>query len=192
LKNSGAGRVDYVRLAGRRPDLDSARAALEAADIIVISGGDVAHGMEVLTRTGMIPTLRALWEAGVPFCGGSAGGVMLSSGWLRWTDPKDDGTATPFDCLGFAPVGYGIVKNAALRVQPDGSVAALGGPAHRLRHETAGVKRIDDLEPWTAAGSSASRGRTANPPGACPRRIGLLARNGSATLSGLTVDAMML
>lgn len=173
LQKSGAGQVDFVRLAGRKPDLDSARAALNAADIVFISGGDVAHGMEVLGRSGILPALRARREAGVPFFGASAGGVMLTRRWLRWANPKDDNSATPFDCLGFAPlycdvkgegedwaelrtllrllpvgtVGYGVVKGAGLRLKPDGTMAALGRPTHRLLREASGVRKIEDLEP---------------------------------------------
>ena len=29
---------------------------------------------------------------------------MLSRQWIAWSDPDDDATAAPFDCLGFAPL----------------------------------------------------------------------------------------
>lgn len=173
MRASGAGRVDLVRLAGKKPDLDAARVLLEAADIVYITGGDVEHGMAVLGRTGMLPTLRARLDAGVPFFGLSAGSIMLASRWVRWTDPEDDATASLFDCMGFAPVvcdthsegddwvelmaalrllpvetvGYGIVTDTGLRVSPDGGVSAVGGAVHRFRREARGVERIEDLTP---------------------------------------------
>ena len=173
MRASGAGRVDLVRLAGKKPDLDAARVVLEAADVVYITGGDVEHGMAVLEQTGMLPALRARLEAGVPFFGLSAGSIMLASRWIRWTDPEDDTTAGLFDCMGFAPVvcdthsegddwaelvaalrllpagavGYGIVTDTGLRVTPEGAVSALGGAVHRFRRETKGVERIADLVP---------------------------------------------
>ena len=41
MKSSGAGRVDFVRLAGKNPDIPAAMACIDAADIIYITGGDV-------------------------------------------------------------------------------------------------------------------------------------------------------
>ena len=173
MKKSGAGRVDMVPLAGKRPDLEAARATLEAADLVYITGGDVEHGMAVLDRTGMLPTLRSRMDAGVPFFGLSAGSIMLASQWIRWTDPEDEATASPFPCMAFAPVicdthseaddwvelvallrllpegtvGHGIATNTGVRVAPDGTVSAMGGAVHRFRREASGVKRIEDLTP---------------------------------------------
>jgi cyanophycinase-like exopeptidase len=173
MKGSGAGRVDLVRLAGKKPDLDAARATLAAADVVYMTGGDVEHGMEIMERTGMLPVLRSLRDAGVPFFGLSAGSIMLASQWVRWTDPDDDATAAPFACMGFAPVicdahgeadgwtelvallrllpagtvGHGIVTDTGIRVGPDGAVSAMGGAVHRFRREKNGVERIADLVP---------------------------------------------
>jgi cyanophycinase-like exopeptidase len=173
MRASGAGRVDFVRLAGKRPDLQAARVTLEAADVVYITGGDVEHGMAILDRTGMLPALRVLLDAGVPFFGLSAGSIMLASQWVRWTDPEDDATAAIFGCMGFAPVvcdthsegddwvelvsalrllpvgttGYGIVTDSGLKVSPDGTAAAVGGPVHRYRRESHGVERIQELAP---------------------------------------------
>jgi cyanophycinase-like exopeptidase len=173
LRLSGAGRVDNVRLAGRSPDLPAARAAIEAADIVFFTGGDVEQGMCVIERTGMVPALRARHEAGIPFLGVSAGSIMLARGWVRWASPDNDASASVFDCLGCAPlycdthgegdgwqelitllglaapdtVGYGIPTSTGLRVAADGTVSARGGPVHRFRRAEAGVVRIDDLSP---------------------------------------------
>jgi len=173
MKAAGAGRVDFVRLAGAKPDIPAALELIKAADIIYITGGDVEQGMEVLARTGTLPALRERLSSGVPFFGLSAGSIMLADRWVRWKDPDDDSTAESFECMGFAPVlcdthaeadgwvelvallrltpvgtvGYGIVSNMGLRVGPDGSVSAMAGAVHRFRREPGGVERIDDLAP---------------------------------------------
>ena len=84
--------------------IDRARAVLARADAIFISGGDVAAGMETLRAADLVPLLAERHAAGVPFIGLSAGSIMLSRQWIAWSDPDDDATAAPFDCLGFAPL----------------------------------------------------------------------------------------
>jgi cyanophycinase-like exopeptidase len=174
MKKSGAGSVSLVRLAGRqKPDAERASRELEAADVVFMSGGDVDEGMAVVERTGIAPVLEALFRAGKPFFGLSAGSIMLAQRWIRWADPDDDSSASAFDCLGFAPViidthgedegwvelvaligrepegtvGYGIPTGAGLRVGPDGALAAAGGPVHRFERSGATVRRIADLDP---------------------------------------------
>jgi hypothetical protein len=44
-------------------------------------------------------------------------------------------------------VGHGIVSGAAVVVEPDGTVSALGGEVHRFRKEARGVTRIENLLP---------------------------------------------
>lgn len=133
--------------------IDRARAVLARADAIFISGGDVAAGMETLRAADLVPLLAERHAAGVPFIGLSAGSIMLSRQWIAWSDPDDDATAAPFDCLGFAPLlcdthaeeddwnelrallefqqpgtrGYGITSRAMLRVHPDGRTESIGG-----------------------------------------------------------------
>lgn len=173
MKGSGAGEVVPVRLCGRRPDVERARRDLEAADVIFMSGGDVAEGMAVLERTGIVAALERLYRGGRPFFGLSAGSIMLAARWVRWEDPDDDSTMGLFPCLGFAPVlidthgeadgwtelvallglekkgtiGYGIPTGAGLRVGPDGAAAAMAGPVHRYSRGAGGVERIADLLP---------------------------------------------
>ena len=85
-------------------DLKRAQKILESADIIFISGGDVAAGMEVLKEKNMVGFLTGLYRQGKPFWGISAGAIMLADRWVRWTDPDDDASAELFPCLGFAGI----------------------------------------------------------------------------------------
>ncbi len=173
MKASGAGEVSLVRLASRRPDVERARGQLEAADVVFLSGGDVEHGMSVIEATGIDADLRRLFRSGKPFFGLSAGSIMLADRWVRWADPDDDASAAQFGCLGIAAVladthgeadgwgelqallrleregalGFGIPTAAGLRVEPDGAVAALGGPVHRFIRNHSSVERIEDLAP---------------------------------------------
>jgi cyanophycinase-like exopeptidase len=173
LEKAGAGRVTLAPLCGKRGSLLKATSVLEQADVVFISGGDVEEGMRVLQGNGAATVLRRLWRQGKPLFGVSAGSIMLARCWVRWADPRYEESAELFPCLGFAPVicdthgegdgwgelralltlrpvgatGYGIVSGAALRVDGDGSVSALGGEVHVFRRRKAGVAQIGSMLP---------------------------------------------
>jgi len=173
LMTAGAGDVTLAPLASRGGDAERAKAVIEEADLVFMSGGDVDAGMRVLRETGMIDFLCRLFRAGKPFFGISAGSIMLARRWIRWGDPGDDASAEPFDCLGLAPllcdthgetegwgelkalltlspigtIGHGIPAGAALAVGPGDRVSALGGAVIRFRREAGGTIRIEDLLP---------------------------------------------
>jgi cyanophycinase-like exopeptidase len=173
LSRAGAARVTLAPLCGRRANIGKAREVLESADLVFVSGGDVEEGMRVVQAAGVQRMLRSLHEAGKCFLGVSAGSIMLARQWIAWSDPDDDSTARPFDCLGFAPVicdthaesdgweelrallalsavgtvGYGIPSGAALVVGPDGSLGARGGEVHVFRRRKSGVAQTAPLAP---------------------------------------------
>jgi len=175
LRRCGAGRVTLAPLAGKRGKLERARAILESADMVFISGGDVEAGMEVLEKRQILPFLRQLFDRGKPFFGTSAGSIMLGWRWVRWEDPDDDATASLFPCMGFAPIvcdthgeaeeweelrillrltpegtfGYGIPTGAGLCVYPDGTLEALGAPVHCYANSGGAVVRSAELPPIT-------------------------------------------
>lgn len=179
--NAGARAVTQVLLCAPTADLVAAQTLLASADLVFVSGGDVAEGMRVLRQKQMIPFLRRLFEGGVPFFGISAGSIMLAKQWVCWSNPADDSTATLFPCLGFAPilcdthgedddwnelqvalsltrddaVGYGIVSGAVLKVYPNGKVEALGHPIHRYARRKDRILRVSNLLPM--AGQSLTR-----------------------------------
>ena len=106
LHEAGAAEVSLVRLAKTRVDLSSAKQALEAADAIFISGGEVDDGMRWLVQHGLVDFLKELRNQGKLFFGVSAGSIMMGTHWVRWENPNDDATAELFDCLGFAPTTF--------------------------------------------------------------------------------------
>lgn len=125
---------------------------LNDCDLIFISGGEVAGGMDYLQEHNLIPLLTDLYNSGKPFCGVSAGAIMLCKNWMRWEDENDDNTIELLDCLGFAQllcdvhaeeddweemkrllsffpegtVGYGIPAGGALIVTLQGEITASG------------------------------------------------------------------
>ena len=103
LKNSGANKVNFVRLAKKNPDLDAAREALAAADLVFLSGGEVEDGINWLNKHGLTGFLKELYSSGKPFLGVSAGVIMMGTHWVHWDIEGDDNTARLFDCLGFVP-----------------------------------------------------------------------------------------
>ena len=172
FKQAGAGEVRLVPLASPRSDPVAARALLERCDIVFVSGGDVEAGMAHLERHALARFLGDLYRARKPFFGLSAGSIMLARCWVRWTDPRDDGSAEVFPCLGLTPlvcdthaesedweelrtllaltddiVGFGIPAGAALRVGPDGALSALGKAVHRLGRRRGRIERLTDLAP---------------------------------------------
>jgi len=176
LRRAGAGVVRLVKLAAPDSDLGQARSLLQEADMIFVSGGDVAFGMFHLRRKRIIPFLKRLYLAGKRFAGLSAGSIMLARCWVHWADPDDDSTASTFPCLGLAPivcdthgegddwgelktlmrigrpaVGYGIPSGAVLRVDADGGVAALVKPVQRFAHRGGRIIQMDDLRPGRTA-----------------------------------------
>lgn len=168
---AGAGAVTLAPLCGKRANPRKARAVLEEADIVFVSGGDVEEGMRILGDTGMIEPLRLLYRQGKPFFGISAGSIMLARQWVRWKDPQDDATAELFPCLDIARVfcdthgegdgweelkalvrlaparaiGHGIVSGSALVVGPGGKVTALGGEIDRFARRAGEAVRIESL-----------------------------------------------
>ncbi|MGV8059577.1 MAG: Type 1 glutamine amidotransferase-like domain-containing protein [Smithellaceae bacterium] len=148
---AGAAYVTLVPIV-KRFDRTRAEAILTACDLIFLSGGEVARGMEFLKKRSLIPFLTSLYKSGKPFCGVSAGSIMLCCNWMRWRDENDDNTVELMDCLGFAPLlcdvheedddweemkrllsffpagtkGYGIPAGGALHVTPTGKVTSLG------------------------------------------------------------------
>jgi cyanophycinase-like exopeptidase len=151
-----------AKLAGARASAAEARALLEDADLVFMSGGDVEHGMTVLREKGIDDTLRALARGGKPMFGISAGSLMLAREWVRFPDGSD-ARAEIFPCLGIAPVhvdahseddgwselrvlvrllhergdpkpvGHGLTRKGGLLVDlTAGRVAAVGTPIPRL------------------------------------------------------------
>jgi peptidase E len=96
-------RMQLAKLASPRAKTSEARALLEEADLVFVSGGDVELGMSILHERDAAGTLRALAKKVKPMFGVSAGSLMLAREWVRF--PGDDETrAEIFPCLGIAPL----------------------------------------------------------------------------------------
>ena len=146
-------RMRMARLASPRSSAAEARALIEDADLVFVSGGDVELGMKVLNDRDMAATLRRLAAQGRPMFGISAGAIMLAREWIAF--PDDDEKAEVFSCLGIAPihvdahdedddwaelrallrllarrgdkepVGYGLTRKGGLRVDARGGQSRL-------------------------------------------------------------------
>ncbi len=107
LQAAGAGEVSLLRLAGTTVDLAAVKRALETADAVYLSGGEVDDGMRWLERHhGLVGFLGEMRSQGKLFLGMSAGSIMMGTHWVRWADPDDDATAELFGCLGLAPTTF--------------------------------------------------------------------------------------
>ncbi|HEX3344111.1 MAG TPA: Type 1 glutamine amidotransferase-like domain-containing protein [Polyangiaceae bacterium] len=100
---SGGATIKLAKIASRRSSASEARELLESCDLVLMSGGDVDHGMNVLHDRDMTSFLVALGRAGKPMFGISAGSLMLASHWVRFPD-DDEAKAELFPCLGLAPL----------------------------------------------------------------------------------------
>lgn len=103
LEAAGA-QVVWPKVAARARDKARARKALAEVDFVFVGGGDVEAGMEVLSRSDLVPAVHAAAERGAVFAGMSAGAIMLGERWVRWpsADAGDDEAET-YECLGVAP-----------------------------------------------------------------------------------------
>jgi peptidase E len=106
LKKAGAGDVALVRLAKEAADIDAAKMALEGADVVFISGGEVEDGMAWLVLHGLDGFIKDLYAGGKLFLGMSAGSIMMGTHWTHWDTEDDDGTASLFGCLGLIPAVF--------------------------------------------------------------------------------------
>lgn len=170
LQEAGAGEVFLVPLAAKSADPAAARQALEAADAVFISGGEVDDGMRRLKRHGLDDFLRRLRGEGKLFIGMSAGSIMMGERWVRWKDPDDDATAELFDCLGFIHTtfdthaededwkelkaalklqgpgaqGYGIPRGGLVSCDSRGQMAAFGKALLCYVNDGGTVRLTDD------------------------------------------------
>ena len=108
LKNAGAGKIIFVRLAKEKPDLQRAKSMLANCDIIFLAGGEVEDGMHWLKKHGLVSFLKDLYAKGKRFMGVSAGVIMMGTHWVRWEIEGNDDTAELFDCLGFIPLIFDV------------------------------------------------------------------------------------
>jgi len=108
LKSAGAGKVNFVRLAKKNPDIDAAKKTIAAADVVFLSGGEVEDGMNWLKKHDLISFLKELYSAGKRFLGVSAGVIMMGTHWVHWDIEGDDSTSKLFDCLAFTPVLFDV------------------------------------------------------------------------------------
>lgn len=145
LMGSGA-RFRAAKLAKKTAKTSEAKAVLEGADVIFMSGGDVEAGMNVLKERDLIPFFHKLADE-KPFVAVSAGSLMLAKEWVRFPNEHDDASAETFDCLGIAdlhvdahsedddwselrtlvkllhargdkePVGYGLTRKGCLHIR---------------------------------------------------------------------------
>jgi cyanophycinase-like exopeptidase len=150
FKKSGAGEVMLAPTV-RRFERRSFERTCQAADAVFVSGGDVEEGMNVVARRRLAPFFNELYRDGKLLFAVSAGSIMLARAWVRWKD-EDDSVGCLLPCLGIADVlcdvhgekenwdelkallrlspvasvGYGIRAGSAIRVDPDGTVQAMG------------------------------------------------------------------
>ena len=129
LLKAGANKVVFARLAKNDADVQNARALINDADVVFISGGEVEDGINWIRKHGLFDFFKGLYPAGKLLIGISAGTIMLGSHWVRWDDPKDDSTAGLFECLGVVPAIFDthaededwIELKTALRLMGEGS-----------------------------------------------------------------------
>ena len=108
LKKAGAGKVTFVHLAKKNPNLEAAKKTLAGSDVIFLSGGEVEDGMNWLAKHDLAAFLKNLYSTGKRFMGVSAGVIMMGTHWVRWETPGNDDTSRLFDCLGIIPVLFDV------------------------------------------------------------------------------------
>ena len=101
---AGATKVLWPKVAKRRREAGLARQSLGRVHFVLVGGGDVEAGVDVLRRAELVDPLRAAAARGVVFAGMSAGAIMLGQRWIRWPrEDAGDDEAETFECLDIAP-----------------------------------------------------------------------------------------
>ena len=108
LKKAGAGKVVFVHLAKKKPNLEVAKEALFKADVIFLSGGEVEDGINWLKMHGLVDFIKELFKNGRRFMGLSAGVIMMGTRWVHWDVEGDDSASKLFDCLGIIPALFDV------------------------------------------------------------------------------------
>jgi len=88
-----------------------ARAVIDRADLVFVSGGDPSLGAKVLHGGGASAWLREANERGVPLLGVSAGAILLGAWWADWAEGDEepaapgagDAGARLLGCIGAVP-----------------------------------------------------------------------------------------
>jgi peptidase E len=103
-KDAGAHEVVWPKLVRKRKQLATMRAALAAADLVFVGGGDVDAGMRALHDAALVEDLHAAAARGAVFVGMSAGAIMLGERWIRWPHVHaGDHEAETYECLAIVP-----------------------------------------------------------------------------------------
>lgn len=100
--------VERFTVAGEPDAMDPARARaiVERADLVFLSGGDPVIGARLLTSSGADEWLKEARARGCALAGGSAGAILLGAYWASWPEEPD---GRPFDggelvrCTGVVP-----------------------------------------------------------------------------------------
>lgn len=82
---------------------DQARAIVEGADVVFVSGGDPVLAARRLRSAGADAWLKMARARGAACVGLSAGSIALGECWASWRDDDPDGEPDIVPCLGVAP-----------------------------------------------------------------------------------------
>lgn len=157
--------LDAVDLVDRRlvrTDFSEADAAfLRCAGLILLAGGDVARGWDVMLRTGMYESIVRQFHEGAILMGVSAGAVQLGFGGKHIADAPDDlrtfglveywidvhDEANRWSRLrnylptcGNGATGLGIPIGAAVIYHPDRTIEAVRRPVSKFVASASGLR----------------------------------------------------
>ena len=103
-KLTGAHKVHWPKLAGKKKEGALTRELLEKVHLVFLGGGDVEVGMAHLQENDVVKALHAAHARGVVFTAMSAGAIMLGERWVKWpTEESSDDDAHTYECLGIVP-----------------------------------------------------------------------------------------
>ena len=158
--------VETFHVAGEHSKMDpaKAKAIVDEADIVFLSGGDPVLGARLLCDAGADVWLRDARARGTTFMGVSAGAMMLCSWWASWPDDPPQGA--PWD-------GGALVRctNVASDLVLD---------CHAEEDDWAELKTVDEMLRARAKNETSAASTSGDP--SLPRRIGL------ATPQGIVID----
>ena len=143
--------VDELQMACATPSEDTVAAALDAADVVLVSGGNTLYAVDRWLRCELVPPLRRAVERGCVLCGGSAGAICWFDGGHSDSMDPDTYREAMLGGRGLADpdVGGGVPAQPKrwdyIRVDGLGLLPGLLCP-HHDRVQSNGVLRADDFD----------------------------------------------
>ena len=129
--------ISHIDLAVKSPPADEMKAKVDAADVIIVSGGNTLYALDRCNAVGLTPMLREAMERGCVLAGGSAGAICWFD--AGHSDSMDPDSYLKRECR---------VSSQEPKAAGAGAGAGAGAAAAPADESGADFKEGDEAKPW--------------------------------------------